>query len=202
MSKYEWAKKIDLARFSPRERMMMLIAAAAVAVFLLVYIYLPAHRQALAFVQEREQLNREVMGLEQQLDEVRKTSERLKALKHTESGSVSGGSAALLMPYRQSLSLILEELSRLAKATGVDFLSVKPDDLEKKGDLSVRQAGLQAQSVLIDLRSTFKGMGRYLQMLENWPRLVKIQNLKMEADPDDVASVLVRLSLTVYLKQS
>jgi Tfp pilus assembly protein PilO len=195
MSKYDWAKKIDLARFSPRERMMILITAVAVAVFLLVYIYLPAHRQVLNLVQEREQLNREVMGFEQQLDEVRKVSERMKALKHTESGSASGGASALLIPYRQSLSLVLEEFNRLAKASGVDFLSVKPDDPEEKG-------GLRVQSVLIDLRSTFKGTGRYLQMLENLPRLVKIQNLRIEADSDAAASVLVHLYLTVYLKKN
>ena len=190
MSKYDWAKKIDLASFSPRERVIMLITAVAVAVFLLVYIYLPAHRQVLALVQEHEQLNREVMGLEQQLDEARKTSERMKTLKHTESSE----SAARPIPYRQSLSLILEELYRLAKGTGADFLSVKPDDIEEKGNL-------QAQSVLIDLRSTFKGMGRYLQMLEDLPQIVKIQNLKIEADPGDAASVLVHLYLTVYLEK-
>ena len=191
MSKYDWTKKIDLARFSPRERVLILTTAVAIAIFLLVYIYLPSHRQFVALVQEHEQLNREVLGLEQQLDEARKTSERMNTLKGTESSSVSGESAALLIPYRQGFSLILEEFNRLAKATSVDFLSVKPGDTEEKGVL-------EAQSLLIDLRSSFKGMGKYLQMLENLPQMVKIQNLKMEADPEDAAFVLVHLYLTVY----
>jgi len=191
MSKYDWAKKIDLARFSPRERMMLLITAVAVAIFLLAYIYLPAHRQVLALVQEHKQLNREVMGLEQQLDEARKITKRMKIFKHTESSE----SETLLIAYRQSLSVILEELNRLAKATGVDFLSVKPDEIEEQG-------GLAAQPILIDLRSSFKGMGKYVQMLENLPRMVKIQNLKIEADPDDAASLLIQLYLTVYLEKN
>jgi Tfp pilus assembly protein PilO len=95
-------------------------------------------------------------------------------------------------PYGETLSLILEELNRLAGATAIDFIAVRPEKVEDKGSL-------QAQSVLIDLRSTFKSMGKYLQMLENLPRTINIRNLKMEADPSEASHVLIHLSITVYL---
>ena len=190
MSKYDWVKKIDLARFSPRERVMMVITTTAVAIFLLVYIYLPAHRQVLALAQEHEQLNQELVKLEQQFDEAQKSSERMKGLK----GSQATESVRLMGPYGQSLSVILEELNRLAGATATDFLLVRPDKIEEKGTL-------RAQTVLIDLRSTFKAMGRYLQMLENLPRRIHIQNLKVEADPSEASHVLIHLYLTVYLEK-
>jgi Tfp pilus assembly protein PilO len=195
MSRYDWTKKIDLARLSPRERVLIVVTAGAVAVFLLLYIYLPSHRQVVAQVQEREQLKHEVMGLEQQLDEAREIAERMITLERTGSSSISGESTTLLMPYRKSLSLVLDEFNRLAKASGVDFLSVKAGEAEEKGELEV-------QSLLIDLRSSFKGIGRYLQMLDNLPQMVAIQNLKMEADPGDAAFVLVHLYLTVYLERN
>ncbi len=187
MPKYDWVKKIDLARFSSRERMLMVATATAVAVFLLVFIYLPAHRQVLALTQEHEQLRQELVGLERQLDEVQKKSQWMKGHKLDESVKFAG-------LYGQSLSLILEELNRLAGATAIDFLSVRPEKVEEKGTL-------QAQSVLIDLRSTFKSMGKYLQMLENLPRMINIRNLKVEADPSEASHVLIHLYLTVYLEK-
>ncbi|MCI0529477.1 MAG: hypothetical protein L0Y56_18715, partial [Nitrospira sp.] len=153
MSKYDWVKKIDLARFSPRERAIMVVTATAVAVFLLVYIYLPAHRQVSALAKEHEQLKQELVGLERQLDEAQKSSEWMKKLNRSQSEE----SVRLARPYGESLSLILEELNRLAGATAIDFLSVRPERVEEKGTL-------QAQSILIDLRSTFKSIGKYLQM--------------------------------------
>jgi Tfp pilus assembly protein PilO len=190
MPKYDWVKKIDLARFSPRERVLMVATATAVAVFLLAYIYLPAHRQALALAQEHEQLKQELVGLERQLDEAQKSSQWMKRLKQDQSTE----SVQIARPYGESLSLILEELNRLAGATATDFFSVRPEKVEEKGTL-------QAQSVLIDLRSTFKSMGKYLQMLENLPRMIHIRNLKVEADPSEASHVLIHLYLTMYLEK-
>ena len=168
----------------------MLITAVAAAIFLLVYLYLPAHRQMLALAQEHEHLDQEVMKLEQELDETRKTAERIKALKRTPSTQ----SVSQPISSRESLAQILEELNQLAKATAVDFFSVRPEKIEDTGTL-------QAQPVLIDLKSTFKGMGMYLQMLENSPRMIKIQNLQMEADPGDASYILTHLHLTVYMEK-
>lgn len=168
----------------------MVVTATAVAVFLLVYIYLPAHRQVLALAQEHEQLKQELVGLERQFDEAQKISQQMKGLKRSQSSEP----VQLARPYGQSLSLILEELNRLAGATAIDFLSVRPEKVEERGTI-------QAQSVLIDLRSTFKSMGRYLQMLENLPRRIHIQNLKVEADPSEASHVLIHLYLTVYLEK-
>ncbi|GEM_PF-2777927 len=190
MAKYDWVKKIDLARFSSRERAIMVVTATAVAVFLLVYIYLPAHRQVSALAKEHEQLKQELVGLERQLDEAQKSSQWMKKLNRSQ----SEGSVRLARPYGESLSLILEELNRLAGATAIDFLSVRPEKVEEKGTL-------QAQSILIDLRSTFKSIGKYLQMLESLPRMINIRNLKLEADPSEASHVLIHLYLIVYLEK-
>jgi Tfp pilus assembly protein PilO len=191
MPKYDWVKKIDLARFSSRERMLMVATATAVGIFLLVYIYLPAHRQVSSLAREHEQLRQELVGLERDLDEAQKSFQWMKRIQHDESGE----SVKFAGLYGQSLSLILEELNRLAGSTAVDFLSVRPEKTEEKGTL-------QAQSVLIDLRSTFKSVGRYLQMLENLPRTINIRNLKVEADPSEASQVLIHLYLTVYLEKN
>jgi Tfp pilus assembly protein PilO len=190
MSKYDWVKKIDLARFSPRERVLMVATATAVSVFLLAYIYLPAHRQVVVLTQQHGQLKEELVGLERQFDEAQKSSQWMKRLRQDRSTE----SVQITRPYGESLSLILGELNRLAGATGTDFLSVRPEKVEERGTL-------QAQSVLIDLRSTFKSMGKYLQMLENLPRIIHFRNLKVEADPSEASYVLIHLYLTMYLER-
>jgi Tfp pilus assembly protein PilO len=190
MAKYDWVKKVDLARFSSRERVLMVATATAVAVFLLAYIYLPAHRQVSALAHEHEQLKQELVGLERQFDEAQKSSQWMKRLKKNQSDEP----LQLVRPYGESLSLILEELNRLSGATGIEFLSVHPEKIEAKG-------ALQAQAVLIDLRSTFKSIGMYLQRLENLPRMINIQNLKVEADPSEASHVLIHLHLMVYLEK-
>lgn len=216
MARYEWFKKVDLSRFSPRERWLILLTAITLAILLLLYVYLPLHRQVSSLFEEHEKLKREVIGLEKQVDEARKTTERIKASKPPVTGPALGESDGspqaernLLgspasgekehTPQPQKLSLILDELDRLAKATAVDLLSVRPQDIpENTQDNGV----IKAQSVLIDVKSTFQGLGRFLKMLENLPRLVNVQNIKIEADPAQATTVIVHLFLTVYVEKS
>ena len=203
MAKYEWFKKLDLSRFSPRERWLMILTAITLAVLLLLYIYLPLHRQALSLFEEHEKLKREVIGLEEQLDEARKTTERIKASNPPEKGPALGESDGTAQkehaPGPQKLSLILEELNRLTKVAAVDLLLVRPQDIPED---TQDTGAFKAQSVLIDVRSTFQGLGTFLKMLENLPRLLIVQNIKIEADPAQATTVLVHLYLTVYLEKS
>jgi len=203
MSKYEWFKKLDLSRFSPRERWLILLTAITIAILLLLYVYLPLHRQASSLIEEHEKLQREVIGLEKQVDEARKTTERIKASNPPEKGPALGESDGTPQkehaPGPQKLSLILDELNRLAKATAVDLLSIRPQDIPED---TQNTGAFKAKSVLIDIRSTFQGLGTFLKMLENLPRLLIVQNIKIEADPAQATTVLVHLYLIVYLEKS
>ena len=203
MAKYEWFKKVDLSRFSPRERWLILLTAITLAILLLLYVYLPLHRQVSSLFEEHEKLKREVIGLEKQVDEARKSAERIKTSTPPVTGPALGEPDGTPQkehaPRPQNLSLILEELNRLAKATAVDLLSVRPQDIPE----NTQDTGIfKAQSVLIDVRSTFQGLGRFLQMLEDLPRLVNVQNIKVEADPAQATTVIVHLYLTVYVEKS
>ncbi|MGH7274587.1 MAG: type 4a pilus biogenesis protein PilO [Nitrospiria bacterium] len=216
MARNEWFKKLDLSRFTPRERWLIILTAITLAVLLLLYIYLPLHRQASSLFEEHEKLKREVIGLEEQVDEGRKTTELLKMSTPPPAVPALGGSDSppqaerdLLGspasggdeqgPRPQKIPLILDELNRLAKAAAVDLLSVRPQAIPESSQDS---GAFKAQSILIDVRSTFQGVGRFLKMLENLPRLMNLQNIKIEADPAEATKVFVHLYLTVYLEKS
>lgn len=193
MANNEWLEKADLSRFTPRERILVIVTATSLAIFLLVFLYFPSHRKVLPLVKEHEKLSQEVMGLERQLEEAMETSKWIKARTPPEAGDLSDR-ISKSSPEPQKLFVILQELNRLAKATAVEFLLVRPETLLESGML-------MTQSVMIDARSTFMGVGRYLQMLESLPRMINIYKIKIETDSAESSEVLVHLYLTVYLEK-
>ncbi len=200
MAKYDWVKKIDLSRFSQRERVLLLVTATAVGIFLLFFVYLPAHRHAAGLAAQRDQIRQEVLELEQQVEESRRVAKRLKADPSSgpdDSGEVTGLPTArgTYGPRNQRLSVVLDELQRLSRPTAVDFISIRPDQIVDQGEF-------WTQSMLLNLRSTFKGLGKYLQVLENLPRIVDVRDVKVEADPSQSAYVTADLYITVYLEKN
>lgn len=176
--------------------MLMVATALAVAIFLLTYLYLPMHRQVTSLATAEDKLRQEILGLEQKWQEERRAVERIKALHPFgyEEKVVSEGLQERLQdhdPNRERLSLFLKDLNRMARAAAVEFISVRPQAVKEEDSLS-------QQSVLIQTRSTFRGIERYLRMLENLPRLLNVENLKIESDPSEASYVLAELALTVY----
>jgi Tfp pilus assembly protein PilO len=192
--------KLDLNRFSLRERLIMVLTAASVSIFLFLYVYLPIHQKVPSLIETVEKTRAELSTLEYEVDQARERSERLKARYRpvvSGEGEESESVRELLEriqrigPEPRKLAHLLEGLNRLANATSVEFLLVRPEKARKKG-------ALMAQPIYIEAKSTLRGMAKFLQMVEGLPSLVKIRNIKLDIDPAQSTYVLAELNMTVY----
>lgn len=191
MAASEWIKVLDLGRLSSRARAMVVLAAITLAGFLFFYLFLPVHRQTATLVHERGLLKGEIRLLE---DEIRESESIARRVQATDSARRQFSERDSTLPSRhEGFSLILDELYRLAGTASVEFVSVRPEAPERRG-------AMWSQPFTTDVASTFEGLGTYLRMLEGLPRLMVIENLAIEADPDRPAHVLGKLHLRVYLE--
>lgn len=184
MKDRDWIKWVDLSRFSLRERTLIVITAISLLAFLFVHFYLPAHREASALADQREQLEKEVSRLQQ--EQARWVGET-KMQSPVETVPGSG-----LRNYR--LATFLKELDRISERVGTELRQIL---LVKEMDLDV----FQAHSFQMELRAGFREAGGFLQEMGELPAIVKINGLKLEADQGKSSAVQMRIDFDIYLEK-
>lgn len=193
MPKVNWIKAIDLSRLGPRERIFLIAAMVVVLFVTWSYLYLPKSRQVGDIRTQIALAQAEIAKLSAQLPEMRKKAEELRLIR--QKGEVTGGFSSKigdLMPGGSRLSSLLEEMTRLARLRRVEFVSIRPETIEDRGnylELSLR----------IDVKSRFREMGDYLLMLENLPRAIRVREVKVETNATISPDVLAHLQVLTYI---
>ncbi|MBI3609792.1 MAG: type 4a pilus biogenesis protein PilO [Nitrospirae bacterium] len=186
-------KRLDLGKLSARERILAILTIGAVVSVYGGYILMPMMRETKALQAEKISLTAEIQQGMATAPLLQKRAEELRqAALAKEVGTEFTGKAGDLFPGGSRLSGLLEEMTRLARLRRIEFVSVRPDAIEDKG--AYLQLTLQ-----IDVQSRFRELGDYLLMLENLPRAVLIQELKVETRVDVSPSVLAHLKVMTYL---
>lgn len=76
------------------------------------------------------------------------------------------------LPEQKSLSLLLDEVSRLASESGLEIISIKPEPPEDKGRFIKFSIRLKA-----DL--TYHRLGSFLSKFESSKKFIKIENIQL-----------------------
>jgi Tfp pilus assembly protein PilO len=193
--KESWIKAIDLSRLTPRERVILIITVVVAFIAVLNYLYLPKWRQVREGRTQIAQARAEIANLSVQLPELKKKAEELQLIRQkAEATGAFSSRIGNLMPEGSRLSSLLEEITRLARQRRVEFVSIRPEAVEDKGnylELSLR----------IDIKSRFREMGDYLLMLENIPRALRIKEVKVETNATTSPDVLTHLQVLTYISK-
>ena len=97
-----------------------------------------------------------------------------------------------VLPGGTRLSSFLEELNRLARLRQVEIISIRPEGFEDKGTY--------LKMVLrIDLKSRFRHLGEYLMMLENLPRAIIVNDIKIESSPENNPYIIAQLKAATFM---
>lgn len=181
MAKYDWVKRLDFSRFSAREQGLLILTACAVIVFLFVYLYLPAQRGTADLIEKKSRLQQELAQLEQ---EQALLAEEIKNNAAPEAG-------AAFTSYR--LAALLELCHDLALEAGVELYQIRS---EKAKELE----GFRVHPILLDFRSGFSQAGRLLEKIAELPAPWQVEDLRVEADPEESSTVRAYLLLDIYLE--
>ncbi len=193
MLKGSWVKTIDLSRLAPRERVLLIVTVIVVLFATWSYLYLPKSRQVREARAQIVLAQAEIAKLSAQHPEMRKKAEELRLVR--QKGEVTGAFLSKigdLMPGGSRLSSLLEEMTRLARQRRVEFVSIRPEAIEDRGnylELSLR----------IDVKSRFREMGDYLLMLENLPRAIRVKEVKVETNASISPDILAHLQALTYI---
>jgi Tfp pilus assembly protein PilO len=105
--------------------------------------------------------------------------------------------------YQQRLTIkadmpqILKELNQMAEHLGIKFLSIRP--LERKEALLPGAKDLLLQiPIRIKLKCGYHQLGKFINQIENSNRFMKIKDLNINADSNDIWNHQVELVITNY----
>ncbi|MBI3994621.1 MAG: type 4a pilus biogenesis protein PilO [Nitrospirae bacterium] len=186
-------KRLDFSKLSTRERVLFILTAVAVIFAYLHYFMMPMIRSARDLTVRKVSLKTEIdQGMAQIPLLLKRSDELHEAAQAKEVSTEFSGKVGDLFPGGSRLSVLLEEMTRLARLRQIEFVSVRPEAIEDKGTFF--QLTLQ-----IDVQSRFRELGDYLLMLENLPRAVIVKELRIETRSDLNPDILAHLKTVTYL---
>jgi Tfp pilus assembly protein PilO len=105
-----------------------------------------------------------------------------------------GKGGRLLLP-EEEVSYTIDELTRLGKARGVNFVSMIPQKIEKSGQYRILPVEIQ-------LESTYRQLGSFLGSLDNLEKgLIRMQSFDVTSGKDDMSKLISDLILEVYIAE-
>lgn len=90
---------------------------------------------------------------------------------------------------------LLEILNRLAGEVGVDF-----DKIEPKGYI-IQVGSYWLEGLYIELRTSYHTLGMFINKLENTSPFIKVLDINIAGNKDDVKRHMVKLSVGAYVRK-
>lgn len=191
MARFKVSERIE--RLSRREKIISIFVVLLVTLSLAGYLYLPERREAERISSDVRSLKMEIDLLETQLPDLKKRTDDLMQADEGEevAGEISRKMGDML-PGGDRLSVLLEEITRLARRRRVDFISIRPEGIEDKG--SYIEIAMK-----IAIKSRYRELGEYLGMIESLPRTIKIKDIKVESNAGINPHVMGQLDVVTYM---
>ncbi|MBI5182557.1 MAG: type 4a pilus biogenesis protein PilO [Nitrospirae bacterium] len=181
--------RLDLSRLSLREKIVIAITlAVAFYFFFYQFLYLSKVKEIGGLKNDILTINKEIAAFDAHLKEAAKRIDDLKM----ESPEFAAREERKIKGDASKLSSLLEEFTRLARVEKVDFIAIKPSFVEDKG----RYLRLELN---IDLRSRYQQLGEYIKTLEDLPRGMIINDIRIESNPSISPSVTARVNSVTYI---
>ncbi len=156
----------------PREQMILAVTGGSALFYIIVQVWLPQAQLASDRLAERDKLQQEIVTLQATVDRLRPRTAMLAVRPVAAEGGVPG----TRQPTDNRISPVLEEMARVARATDVEVMTVRPQTVTDHEDYL-------AMGVHVELRAGFRELAEYLRMLEELPRLTEVLSFKLQADP-------------------
>lgn len=102
--------------------------------------------------------------------------------------------------YQQDMPLatpdwLLERLNTLANEIGIEF-----DRIEPKGYISqIGPYGLQG--LYVELKTDYHRLGRFINKLENLSPFIKVIDLSIAGNKDDIRKHIIKITVGTYVKE-
>lgn len=176
-----------------REAVIGLLIIAAAGFFFYQYIYLKNVAEIKRLDSQIQEVVADVNRVSAEIIETQKVAQRLKdameRLKDMENRFTVTQSK---LPSDKQLSSILKGLVGDDTKRGIKFTSLRPLPLEPKGEYFK----LPFQ---ITMQSRFQTFGEYLERIEEMPRIITVENFRIEAKEESQPLLSIQLFMNTYV---
>lgn len=189
----EVLKRIDLSRFSKREKILLAITSVVI-IYVIFYqvVYSSISLRERHLMAEVNLTESEISSLEKQLSDLKAEIGRLKLLEEKGTKEQVSAQVEELFPKGKVLSSFLDDITRADRWEKVEFLTVQPEAVEDRGlylELSVR----------MNLRSRYQDLWNYLRVLESMPRIINVRDIKIETNLEINPYIVSTLTIVTYM---
>lgn len=184
---------LDWKKLKLRERALFIVTGIVVLWVLVSMMLMPKVKQVKQYRTEIATLRANISRQSGLLPSLRTSLKRLRSQESTR--DVSKGGLMKISDVLQGgtqLSSFLEELNRLARLRQVEIVSIRPEGFEDK------EAYLE-MNFRMDLKSRFRHLGEYLMMLENLPRAIIVNDIKIESSVENNPYIIAQLKAATFM---
>jgi Tfp pilus assembly protein PilO len=192
----ELIKRLDWTRLTWRERILAILTVAVVGIGMIWMFLMPVKEQNERGLAQIETLKGEIKRTQAMVTELKsKILEVRRAQGEAEKEKGASPDLSDVMLWGDRLSSFLEELTRLGHQHGVDFLMLRPEVVSGNGDYL--ELNLQ-----MTVRSRFRQLGEYLMKLENLPRAMIVEDIKIETSTETTPYITAHLKTSMYMSKN
>lgn len=98
------------------------------------------------------------------------------------------------LPKEEKVEIVFQELSDLAKAHDLRIHQIRTNDI-KPGLSGMEHPNINEQGFLLELEGKFQGVQAFLEQLEKQPRIIRIDELRLQRMPETSEARVVQASL-------
>ena len=176
-----------------REEIIGLLIVVASAFFFYQYIYLKNAAEVKWLDLQIQTTMAEINRVSAEIKETQKVAERLKeAMERLKGMEDRFEVTQSKLPSDKQLSSILKGLVNDDAKRGIQFTSLRPMPLEAKGEYFK----LPFQ---IAMQARFQTFGEYLERIEDMPRIVTVENFRIEAKEESQHLLSIQLFMNTYV---
>ncbi len=176
-----------------RELVIILTTVATVTFLFYQYAYLKSVADIKRLDSQIQDTTADINRVSAEMKETQKIAQRLKdAMERLKDMEDRFTVTQSKLPSDKQLSSILKGLVDDDVKKGVKFISLRPLPLEPKGEYFRLpfQTSLQAK---------FQSFGEYLEMIEEMPRIVTVENFRIEAKEESLSLLSIQLFMSTYV---
>jgi len=96
------------------------------------------------------------------------------------------------IPSEKAISWLLIELSRIARQTGIKYLSIIPQAEQKK------ESYIKVP-IKIEIQCGYHSLGRYLSKIENSQRFMSVDNITISPDPSNPLKHRITMLISTFM---
>ncbi len=188
----EALKKLNLGKNKRETYMILGVGAAFIGVLYFNFMIRPK-------LDEMGKNGKEIRTLRAELDQIKNSVSREPALKSSYDNMIGKvQSYEKRLPAKTEIPLLLEQLSKIARETGVKILAITPSNV-KKTKVEKEDKPYVEIPISVTAQGGYHELGTFLNRMEKSDRFMKIAELLISTNSQDKKSHNLEMIVSTYV---